>query len=317
MFDIITFGSATNDLFVQPNLKGKNDSFNLHSGKKIEIEKFLSETGGGATNSAVGFSRLGLETGVIAKVGNDWAGHIIKANLQKEKVNTKNLLFDKSFGTALSLIFFKKKEDRTVFVYRGASQNIKINEINLKFFKTKYFYVSALSGKSLETLIYLLKYARSKNIKIVMNPGADEIEIPNLLKFVDILILNKQEAEKISGRKGINNILLSLHNLGPKIVAITDGFNPVNVFSEGFVYTATPYNVNVENTLGAGDAFCSGFVSAIVKKFPIEKAINFGLLNSSSVIQHFGAKNGLLYYKTLKKYEIQLKQKFVIDKKKI
>lgn len=318
MFDVITVGSATRDIFVNTNSLEKKDNYLcLLTGFKFDINKPFIQTGGGATNTAVAFSRLGLKTAVITKIGHDDPGHLVKKTLEEESINTKLITTDKMVGTALSIIIWKENLDRTVFVYRGASDDINLRDVKLNSLKTNWIYITALRGKSVSVLKPLLEHAQKKGIKVAMNPGSQELEMKSLFKHVDVLLLNKEEAEILSGRDdSVNNIIKQLCKLGPKVIAITDRANKVFVYSNGFLYYAKPYNVKVESTLGAGDAFCSGFVAALVKNKSIEEAINFGLLNSSSVIQHIGAKVGLLYSRNLRKYETSLKQKLHIHKER-
>src|SRR3989338_3601764 len=146
MFDVITLGSATRDIFVKTDLKQKNNYLLMELGDKIEIEKPFMETGGGATNSAVSFSRLGLKAAAIIKLGNDGSGHLIKHTLEKEHVSRKFVLHDNNYGTALSIIMYKKNIDRTLFVYRGASSHILPKDVKLKKLKTNWLYITALNG---------------------------------------------------------------------------------------------------------------------------------------------------------------------------
>lgn len=315
MFDVITVGSATRDFFVNASfLKKKEDFLLLECGFKHDIEKPFIQTGGGATNSAVSLSRLGLNTAVITKIGEDNSGYAIKKTLNEEKVSTKLIQTDNNLGTAMSYII-SKEEDRTVFVYRGASENIKLNNFNE--IKTKWLYITGLSGNSIQMLKELLVYANKKGIKVAMNPGSKELELKSLYKYVNILLLNKEEAEIISNKSDTVSIIKYLKTLGPKTIAITNGSDSVFVYENNYLYSAKPYKVKVTSTLGAGDAFCSGFVASIIKDQSIQDAIKLGLLNCSSVIQHLGAKTGLLNYKNIKNYEYKLKQKLIIHKEEL
>ena len=319
MFDVITIGSATRDVFINADfLDSEKGHMCLPLGYKFDIESPFTQTGGGATNTAVSFSRLGLKTGIITRIGNDDAGHLVKHNLNHERVNTRLLMKDKDLGTALSVIFYKTDSDRTLFVYRGASQNISLNEIKLSALKTRWFYITALRDSSINILKPLLQFARKHNIKVAMNPGSKELKMSWLLKYVDVLLLNKEEAEMLAKHKGkVKEIIKRLHRLGPSIVAVTDGDNRIFVCNENRIYSAVPYNVVKVNTVGAGDAFCSGFVSALVKNNGIKEAIKLGLLNASSVIQHVGAKVGLLDYKKTYSYERSLHLGLVIKEEQL
>ncbi|MBS3152001.1 carbohydrate kinase family protein [Candidatus Woesearchaeota archaeon] len=316
MFDVITVGSATRDIFLDASfLKKKQDYLCLDCGYKFDIEKPFIQTGGGATNTAVSFSRLGIKTAILTKVGNDGPGYSVKKTLQDENVNTGFIQTDDKLGTAMSIVIWKEK-DRTIFTYRGASENIKLKHFNKM--KTKWLYITALRGNSIKMLKDLLVYAHKKGIKVAMNPGSKELEIKSLFKYVNILLLNKEESEILSKNfENIREIMMSINDLGPKTIAVTNGKENVFVFNNKKIYYAKPYDIKIKSTLGAGDAFCSGFVASIIKNQNVEDAVKLGLLNSSSVIQHKGAKTGLLHIKNINNYENRLNQKLIVHKEEL
>jgi len=98
MFDIVTFGSATRDLFVRSKnfdifknkkfISGEGICFNL--GSKVYIEDLFFATGGGGTNTAATFAKQGLKTAYVGKVGNDPGGEAILKEL-KELKKIKNI----------------------------------------------------------------------------------------------------------------------------------------------------------------------------------------------------------------------------------
>ena len=288
MLDVITVGSATRDIFINVNFL-KMDLC-LEPGSKFDIEKPFVQTGGGATNTAVSFSRLGLKTGILTRVGNDEYGHLIFKSLKKEGVDTKFLQYDQELSTAIAIVMEKQNIDRIVFVHRGASENINLN----RKLDSKWLYISALRGNSLKKLLSLLNYARKNKIKIAMNPGSKELEMPQLLKYVDVLILNYEESAKLSGKREINEILKKLNNLGPKIIVITNGIKPLHVLYYNNILKANPIKSKIISTLGAGDAFGSAFVACLIKNKSIDEAIRTAILNAGSVIKYKGAKTGLL-----------------------
>ena len=93
MLDIISIGSATEDVFIHvPDKFSKNKSCTFIPGTKVEIEDMSHFTGGGATNTSVAFSRLGLNTGILCAVGDDESASRIINELKFEKINTSNII---------------------------------------------------------------------------------------------------------------------------------------------------------------------------------------------------------------------------------
>ncbi|MEW6407601.1 MAG: carbohydrate kinase family protein [Patescibacteria group bacterium] len=307
MFDVITFGSATRDVFVYSKnfrileseefVTGRAFCFNL--GSKIEVDKIIFTTGGGGTNTACGFSRLGLKSAVVSQIGNDPGGQIITEDLKKEKVNNRFLLKSEVFYTAYSIILSIPGSERTILVHRGASENIPYQDIPWEKLKAKWFYITSLGGDFM-LLEKIFKTAWEKKIKVAINPGSKELErsydLFPLIKKADILFLNQEEAAKLTGLsfKKPQEILKKLDEEIKGIVVMTCGAQGSMAAKDDKIYQAGILKVAVAERTGAGDAFGCGFLTDMILKNKIEDALQLGTANATSVIQKIGAKVGLL-----------------------
>ncbi len=300
-FDVISFGSAVIDTFVNTEIGEKNHFFSYPAGSKILIKDLKFDIGGGGTNTAVAFSRLGLKTGCICDVGDDESGSKILNLLKKEKVDFLGEI-DKSGMTGYSVILDSKGGERTILTYKGVNNNISLNELDLKNLETKWLYYSALLGKSFETQKRLAEIMHKRGTKLVFNPSSYIInneDFSSLMKICEVLIVNKQEAEMILKRfSKKSDLLKSIQELGPKIVVITNKDNLAICFDGKNKYSIMPHkNVKVVERTGAGDAFASGFVAGLIVGKSIQDSLELGLKESESVLRYFGAKNKLLKMK--------------------
>jgi ribokinase len=295
MFDIITFGSAVVDIFVNTNLSDKGKFLAYPIGSKILIKDLKFNIGGGGTNTAVAFSRFGLKTGYIGKVDKDFGGKQILELLKKEKIEFLGKVEDNlDILGGYSIILDSKENDRTILTYKGINDDIKFLEINSKELKTKWFYLSSLLGNSFKTAERLAKKLHNNGIKIAFNPSEYMIKEENLrelLKICDILSLNKEEAELLTKNK---DLLLGLRNLGPKVVVITNKDKEVISYDGDKRYKIIPHKIRIAERTGAGDAFASGFVAGQMVGKSIDESLKLGLEESESVIKHQGAKIGLI-----------------------
>lgn len=325
MLDIISIGSATRDVFlknvpfvIQKNKKSSTNYFvSLPLGSKIEIKDVLFETGGGGTNTAVTFSRLGLKAGIISVVGDDPSGKEIIANLKKEKVNTAFITTNAKKATGYSVILLTPGGKRTILVHRGASNLFNKNKIHWNKLKSQWFYISSLGG-NVELLKQLVSYANKNKIKTAINPGFLELKtgfkkLKPILNKINVLILNREEASKLV-KKPYNNFPLILKTLQKKLgptMVVTDGPRNAFLIDNDKIYETQPLNVKIVNTTGAGDAFGSAFTSGIILKNDVDYALRLAILNSNYVITKMGSKRGLLKKRPnkqeLKKVKIMIK----------
>lgn len=327
MYDVITVGSATLDVFAKTHFselikiidpKGETDLLAFPSGTKILIDEIEFTTGGGGTNTAVALSRLGHKVAFLGKLGEGTNSDFIHKNLKKEKID---LLCAHGKGNAgYSVILDTLEHDRTILTYKGINDELRYEDVPYKKLKTKWFYFSAMLEESFHTLERLAEFAQQNKIKIVFNPSTYLAEkgihhLKHIISRTELLVLNKEEACLLVGNNKIEDLLFKLKELGPKVVVITDGKHELYVIDEKCIYVAKPPFVKVVDTTGAGDALAASFLSGIIIKNDIEFAIKLGIANSLSVITHYGAKNILLSYKEAMKDMKKLKIK--INKKKI
>ena len=315
---IVTFGGATQDVFLHYedaqiaefcSQHEKKSFLLLQEGVKIEIDKIRYSTGGGATNCAVSFKRLGFDVTTFFKIGADSQGMTILQTLKQEGISVQNCIIDHHRQTGISYIIPSLRGDRTVLAFRGANAHIVEQELPFDSFAGyTYAYITSLSGISSRLLLPLAQRAKKDGVKVVSNPGISQLKgdaslLCQSLPFIDILILNCDEAEQlmISLLQANQNTHFNLHHFfkeiltrGPQIIIITHGSEGVYVCSGSTVYFHPSLSVKVVSTLGAGDAFGSAFVAGLALFNSIEQAIRSGIINSMSVITHVDAKQGLL-----------------------
>ncbi len=325
MYDVITVGSATIDVFAKTQselVKIKTDKeeetlIAYPSGTKILITGLNFHTGGGGTNTAVSFARLGLKTAFLGKLGNDRNAQVVLDELKSESIDFIGVRG--KIQTGYSVVLDSIEDDRTILTYKGANSNLKFSEIDKRLINAKWFYFSSMVGPSYKTLERLAVYAKRKDIKVAFNPSSYLCKngtgfLRNLLSNVELLILNREEAEYLVGHNPEIELLKSLAVLGPRTIIITDGRNGASGYDRQYYYHIKANRVKIMETTGAGDAFASGLLAGLIYKGSLEFGFNMGMANASSVIRHLGAKNRLLKYREAVR---EMKKNHRISKKKV
>lgn len=325
MYDIVTIGTATHDVFLTgkgfkiikdpAHLKkigipsGEAECFAL--GAKLEVDKPVHTTGGGATNSAVTFARQGLKTSAFIKIGNDESGRIILNELKNERVSAHPSYAPKH-STAYSVVLLAPTRERTILVYRGASGDL--NEAKIPFGKLKTKWVYIVPGNiPFQTIGKMISRFNKQKTLVAINPSRQMIglglkKIAPALSKCAVVILNREEAAALVDLdyKKEKEIFAKLDKIIGGIAVMTDGSNGVMVSDGKTIFTAKTFKEkNIVDRTGAGDAFGSGFVAGLIQtkelcrkeKCQPEKikfAIRLGSANATSVIEKIGAKAGIL-----------------------
>jgi sugar/nucleoside kinase (ribokinase family) len=309
MFDIITFGSATWDIFLKMD-KGqtlKSDKFPsgigiaFDLGAKIDISDMYFGFGGGGMNTAFTFKNQGFKVAYCGSVGNDIPGKEIIVEMEKNGIGTEFIQKNEK-STNNSVILNTSEEDRTVLSYRGASEMLDKEEILWGAMSPSWFYIAPLSGKLSSLTEDIVDFAKKNKIKVAINLGNSQIllgkeKLEPMLKKVDVLLLNLEEASLLTGldSKDEMGIMRELNRIHPGINTITKGPEGVLVSEQDVLFEASSCKVRVIDKTGAGDAFGSGFISGLIKSnMDVEWAIRLGIANAVSSIKIKGALTGLL-----------------------
>lgn len=306
MYDVISVGSAILDVFIKsPDLqllKTKEvftgEAIMVPYGAKCEVEKLVIASGGGGTNTAVGFSRLGLKAAVLARCGWDYAGKMVRREIIKEGVGDDLLIQAENEETDYSTILIGPDGRSTIFVYRGVNR-LDLAAIDFEKLKTGWFCISGLEG-NIELLEKLIGFAAKKNIKVAVNPGRREIErgseLISVIKNVDALVVNQEEASRLTQTDFFDPKLFTKTALISKgIVVVTKGAGGAYLYNQDDrLLTSDGFEVEMVDSVGAGDGFTCGFIAGLVRGWDLEKALKLGIANGASVVTEIGAKTGLI-----------------------
>jgi len=298
MFDVISIGAATVDIFVKSNqFLVQSDLLSLPYSSKNEISQSLITSGGGATNSAVSFSRLGLKSGIISLVGKDPLSQYLISDLKNENIDHDLLVESNQETTDFSVILVAPDGGRSILTSRGNSR-LEENQIPWDKITTRWLYLTSLEG-NVDLLEKIIGFAQDSKIKIALNPGNRELaqkqQLQPLLKYVDFLLLNRTEAEIITGLENtISKFWDKVSILGSKIISVTNGRDGAYVFSGTDRFYSPVINTTPVDETGAGDSFGSTFVAAQIHGLSLEDSLFWGIKNSASVVSYLGAKTGLL-----------------------
>ena len=317
MMDFIAIGDTTVDEFIRLkeneaevhcDAHNENCTISMKWGDKIPYDYAVFVPAvGNAANAAVAAARLGLSSAFISNVGKDRFGNDILAALAHEGVDTKYIAVNEGIPTNHHYVLWYGAE-RTILI-RHEAYPYAIPE---GFEAPKWIYLSSIGDHS-ETFHHQLAewLAEHPETKLAFQPGTFQMEmgrdkLSELYKRTELVACNKEEAERILGigETDMLELLEKMHDLGPKIVLITDGPNGAYA-SDGERMLKVPMYPDprppFERT-GAGDATTSTIVVALALGKPLQEALLWGPVNAMSVVQEIGAQKGLLTREALEKF---------------
>jgi len=313
-FDVLSIGDIVTDAFIKLLEDEAQVVENEHGkwlampfGTKIPFDHAeVINAVGNAANAAVAFSRLGLKTGFVTNVGGDKEGRDMIDALGKNKVDIRFVRINPGKKSNYHYVLWYKDE-RTILIkheeYNYRWPHIDDDEV------PRWLYFSSISEHAIAYHDKVSDWLdKHPNVHLAFQPGTFQMNagaerLKRIYKRSSLIVLNREEAAFVGGGniEDIHDLFDKLHELGPRVVVITDG--PAGAYaSDGKKRLQMPLYPDpaapVDRT-GAGDAFASTFVAAAAKGMTLEDALLWAPINSMNVVQKVGAQAGLLKEKEL------------------
>lgn len=313
--DFLAIGDIVIDAFIELqdahvtcDINNENCMISMKFADKIPYKDVtVVKAVGNSPNAATSAARLGLSSGIVTNIGDDQNGLECLETLEQNNIDT--FLVTKNAGM--------KTNYHYVLMYEAERTILIKHEPYPYEFKTPaeaptWIYLSSVGDNTLAYHEQIADYLEANpTIKLAFQPGTFQMKLgtetlSRLYKRTEVFICNVEESQRILNSKETDAkaLMSTIHELGPKIVVITDG--PKGAYagdgaSAWFMPIYPDPKPPVSRT-GAGDAFASTFVGALALGKSVEEALTWAPINSMNVVQHVGAQTGLLTREQLEEY---------------
>lgn len=307
-FDLLSIGDASIDTFMTPlesetlcRMDSKECLIAFSFGDKIPVQNLEFSIGGNAANNSVGTKRLGISTAIVLTLGQDSVGDMIVDRLKQEGVDPTYIIQQPATTSNYSTVISYSGE-RTIFVYHAP----RSYEFPVQLPVTPWVYLTSM-GESFRPFYnhFIDWMKKNPTVKLAFNPGSWQLraeykDIADVMSLTYLVSINREEAEKLTNfgesTSRDRELLIAVNKLGPKICIITDGANGAFAYDSinGKFYKVGVMAIEAYERTGAGDAFGSGVLAALIHGKTIDEALLWGTCNSSSVIGYTGSQRGLL-----------------------
>ena len=248
--------------------------------------------GGSAANFATQSARLGAKTMLVSCVGDDEYGQLAVKDIAKTGVDTSCILVLEKHPTGIFVHVYDSKGERIVVAEPGANRFLEkrvFEEENLLDAQVVH-----VAGSFPMLIDRVTELTTSNGMILSLDPGRAGIDLDydKILKRTDLLFLNQQELKEYFKINPSESALRAFAKTFPGIVVLKMG-EKGSVATDGFeYYTSEVFEVPVVDTLGAGDSFAAGFVTAWMRSERIEQALNVANAVAALTITKTGAQNG-------------------------
>lgn len=299
--DVITIGEAM-AMFVASE-----------TGDLAAAEQFVKRVAGAELNVATGLARLGLNVGWVSRVGNDSFGRYVLQQLAKEQIDSRGVIADDRYATGFQLKSRAENgTDPTVEYFRkgSAASHLSVADFNEAYFcSARHLHLSgvaaALSDSSLALLNHAACVMKRKGKTISFDPNLRPVlwkseaemvkQLNNLAFQADWVLPGLSEGAILTGHKTPEAIADFYLDHGVKTVVLKTGADGAWFkTADGKKGAVSAVKVdNVVDTVGAGDGFAVGVISALLEGKTLQQAVSRGNKIGSLAIQVIGDSEGL------------------------
>jgi sugar/nucleoside kinase (ribokinase family) len=274
-----------------------------HVGQLVAVEPFRRSAGGCAANVAIDLAKQGVSVDIAGCLGRDDAGETVLAELQSFGIGCDRVSYIDDTPTSETVILLVAGEDRRFVHNFGANARLSVQHIDRSWMRgLRVFYVGglfALPAIDIQALANLLEDCRIHGVITVIDvviPQAFESfdGLKQLLEHTDYFLPNDDEARIITGECSPLDQLLALNRLGAQCTTITRGGDGVLAARGDNHWELAAYPAEAIDSSGAGDAFCSGMITGIVRDWDMPRMLRYASVLGATATQALGTTAGVV-----------------------
>ncbi|PQP80176.1 carbohydrate kinase [Paenibacillus sp. PCH8] len=295
----LNFADRSNDLLTVGELLV--DLISNEYDEHIGCDGYTRFFGGAPSNIALNVSNLGIQSKIASAVGEDGLGTFLMNHLQKAGMDTNHI---QRVDESTSLVVLTQSRNSPVPIfYRGADYHLSFTASmehalhNSKIVHFSCWPISRVPAR--HTVERVITEAKSHGVLIGFDPnyhrmiwprGEDGMEVvKSMISQVDVIKPSEDDAERLFGKAAPERQMERFLELGAKMVIMTLGKDGALVCNGRETISFESYATDIVDTTGAGDAFWSGFYTALVQGYTVRKALNLGFAVSAYKLRYRGA----------------------------
>lgn len=285
----------------------------IEKGPIIFSDTFKRKVGGAELNVAMGCARLGIKSGWISRLGNDDFGKYILKTARGEGIDTSEVKLVDEYPTSVYFREVLSDGSSRSFYYREKSptSTMRCEDLNEDYFKqAKVLHITgvfpSIAKNNQDIILEAVKLAKRNNLTVSFDPNIrlkmwtkEEAKayIEKILPNVDILLVGDEEIEILLGETSIEDAIKTFHNYGiGKVIVKKGAKGSIGSDSENIHYIDAIKPKALVDTVGAGDGFAAGFLTAFCQGQDFKNCVEFGNAVGSLVVGVEGDNEGLPYY---------------------
>lgn len=270
---------------------GKVDSY-PPADVKCEFTDMVIQGGGPVATALVALARWRVTCAFTGVLGDDLFGTMIRESLDVEGIDTRGVLVREGFDSQFAFIVAEPGMGRrTIFWRRPTGAAPDSEEIDYDIIrKAEVFHTDGLFP---EASLAACKTARDAGVKVVVDAGSFREGMLDIARMSDCFLASESFAAALVGEGKPLDACQKLAELGPTVVGVTLGPKGYVVLNKGRIIERPAYAVEAVDTTGCGDIFHAGFIYGLIKRWDLEKTLDFASWAAAMVSLELGGRTGI------------------------
>lgn len=277
------------------------------------VQSFNVYAGGCPTNVAVGTRRLGLNVGMLSRIGTDGLSDGLIQFLQKEGIHTDYVVRDSDHLTGLAFLSILPPETFPLVYYRPDPADLYLTLDDIAHAPIETSKVLFISGTGLSadpsraTTLASMERAKAAGVTVALDLDLRKtlwkdlrtygVNMRSACPLVDIIIGTEDEITSAADKGDVEAAVEVLIKMAGKAVAVKRGQAGSEIFTpDGQIHRAKPFKVEVLNVLGAGDAWASGFLFGYLNGWDWAKCARFGNATGAIIVTRHACANDMPFH---------------------
>lgn len=271
-------------------------------GKLALVDRMELHSGGCAANTGGALAKIGIDTAVMGKIGDDGFGDFVINYLSKLSVDCRGIAKDMKTATSATMVMVDDAGERSFLHYIGANAAIRVEDVNFDVIReSKILHIAGtflMPGFDGAPTAEVLKKAKEMGVTTSLDTAWDSRGnwmklLEPCLPYIDYAVPSIEEARMCTGKEEPAEIAKELMDKGVKVVALKMGEQGCYIKSAEEEIRLPIYKVNAVDANGAGDAFAAGFLAGLANGWDLEKTGKFANATGAFCVTALGATTGI------------------------
>ncbi len=273
-------------------------------GRLALVDRMDLHSGGCAANTGIGLARLGVDTAIVGKVGDDGFGDFLVNRFEKLGIDAVGVSRDLETATSATMVLVHADGERSFLHYLGANGTFRLEDIDVeRALDCKVLHIAgALVMPSFDgaPTADLLRQAKAKGVVTAFDTVWDATGrwmdlVAPCLPYVDYLLPSLEEARMLAGgMQDHRDIAKFLIDAGAGVVGLKMGEHGSYIRAKDGTELSVPvFPVDAIDALGAGDAYVAGFLAGVARGWDLERCARLATATGACCVTALGATTGI------------------------